>query len=238
MGLLQTYDNTNKVTWQGLQIKYSCRIEQGETNDSEYTYYVYSRYATKRYSFVGMDEQTAKDCAAAKLSQYTRSYSIPKKSSSGGYVDSLITECMTDVAAVYVDGGMWNVDIAVNETDIKVSTVRYSDPAALFTAASARNYDEGTSGGPSIILNTVHRGGQGSETELEFHQSIGNFKPNNLIVQVRDSAQGEIKSYGVTYGSSTNAHVAGISPYGDKYFSVVYGNIESNVVMSPGMEEP
>lgn len=181
-----------------------------------------------------MDEQTAKDCAAAKVSQYTRSYSVPKKVGHT-YQDAPVTECMTDVAAVYVDGGMWNVEISVNETDTKVSTIMYNDPAALFASANARNYDEGTSGGAGIELIAVHRG---SETEVEFRQSIGNFKPNNLIVQVRDSEQGEIKSYGVTYGSSTNAHVSGIDQYGDKYFSLVYGNVESNVVMSPGMPEP
>ena len=62
MGLITTYDDRNKVTDRGLAVKYSSE----PVIDLSTSYYLLTRYATKTYSYVGMDYHTAKSCASAK----------------------------------------------------------------------------------------------------------------------------------------------------------------------------
>ena len=89
MGLLSSYGNFNKVTNTALQVKYAV-----EPDSYDYTGWVedegaetstlikYSRpffrihrYATKSYSYVGMDDATALSCQSDKIAMYTRPYS-------------------------------------------------------------------------------------------------------------------------------------------------------------------
>lgn len=75
MGYCTYYDDRNKVTYQGLMIKYRVEPYQFEANGGQtYNGYMATRYATKYYSYVGMDASTAKSCQDAKLAQYTRLY--------------------------------------------------------------------------------------------------------------------------------------------------------------------
>ena len=183
MGLINTYTDANKVTDQLLRVQYAvvpdkCSytgwVEQESPSGATYEvwttydkmYYRVFRYATKSYSYVGMDETTAKACLNAKVSQYTRGYSrvvevdVPDSSSSnliGGSGESqsegeghthtelrneTTRECRSDIVAQHVDGHMWQVIINVNEEDEKYSYTLPANPASMFTAENQRNYDE------------------------------------------------------------------------------------------------
>lgn len=90
MALLTAYNDTNKVTDNALNVKYSIEMgtmtqkivpaggkgsSGGETQYVETPYYRVTRYAQKQYEYVGMDYNTAVSCQNAKIQQYTRSYS-------------------------------------------------------------------------------------------------------------------------------------------------------------------
>jgi len=170
MGLLTTYNDTNKVTDSALRVQYAVESDKcayrgwidapmpdGGTVqvwvDGEKWFYRVHRYATKSYSYVGMDEATAKACQNAKIAQYTRAFSRvvegdappdpevspdPSTTLTLGYT----YECRSDIVAQHVDGHMWEVVINVNEDDEKFSYELPSNPASLFTAENQRNYDE------------------------------------------------------------------------------------------------
>lgn len=165
MALLNTYTSTNQVVTQGLVVKYS--IEQDtitlagwhtDPDDpgveiwSEYekVFYRCKRYATKRYSYVGLDAATAASCAAAKIAKYTRAYSQititdvtdPDTGETTPTVTSTTsTLCSSDIAPMYEEGSAWRVDIDVNEVDELPSDTAPANVAALFSAANARDYD-------------------------------------------------------------------------------------------------
>jgi len=84
MGYYTTFDNNNKVTTQALCVKYisdyaettnkSTNDTTGEVTETVTPYWICTRYATKQYSYVGMDFVTAKECAKQKRAMYTREY--------------------------------------------------------------------------------------------------------------------------------------------------------------------
>ena len=81
MGLLSSYNDTNKVTDTALRVQYAVEPDTyeyvGWQKDPdrdvsswvtfERPYYRVHRYATKSYSYVGMDEATAISCQNAKI---------------------------------------------------------------------------------------------------------------------------------------------------------------------------
>ena len=91
MALLTAYNDTNKVTNNALNVKYSIEMgtmtqkvypskgsSSGSSGGIQYVdtpYYRVTRYAQKQYEYVGMDYATAVSCQNAKIQQYTRSYS-------------------------------------------------------------------------------------------------------------------------------------------------------------------
>ena len=90
MGLLNYYNDSNKVVDTALQVQYACVPETYEAHGwipdpnlsslsvlTDYTaqYWVVHRYATKSYGYVGMDYNTAISCQNAKVNQYTRPFS-------------------------------------------------------------------------------------------------------------------------------------------------------------------
>ena len=165
MGLLTSYSDYNKVTETALKVQYAVEpdryeytgwVEDPERDVSSWVtydrpYYRVTRYATKSYSYVGMDEATAISCQNAKVSQYTRSFSrgtqveVPDLDLPDHTRTVLSTEttreCRSDIAAQHVDGHMWNVVINVNENDEKFSYTLPANPASMFTSENQRNYD-------------------------------------------------------------------------------------------------
>lgn len=173
MALLSAYNDYNKVTSTALNVKYSIEMgtmtkkvttggkgSSGSTQYIDEPYYRVTRYATKSYSYVGMDYNTAVACQNAKISQYTRPYSriveilssdptweppIEDPEAEAPEFTVLSTEniiaCTSDIVARHDAGGMWNVIINVNETDEKPSETLPANAASLFAAENNRNYD-------------------------------------------------------------------------------------------------
>ena len=218
MGLWTTYGDGNKVTSSGLSIRYS--VLPGTSG------YEVTRYATKSYSFVGMDRTTAKSCASAKRSQYTRQYS--RVSTAGvSAAEVTVVECPCDIAETPQGGGMWQVQISVNETDTKPASDIPADPASLFAAANGRNYDEGEGDGggkPLLVLNSVSRSEQG--TSASYTANIQGFVAAALVLQWKTSESGSWSGASRTTGGL----YAGVPTTGDCWCRLIYGSVESNTV--------
>lgn len=169
MALLTTWGDFNKVESELLCVRHLVSdavtylaVENGAVVTK--TAYTVTRYATKRYSYVGMTRDAAKACAAAKVEKYTRKRAVA--TTVLGYIKSILpddgsvsTEALKDVGpCVYVngqstaevvasssDGVSWDVSISVNETDTVVTEQK---PDSAGTAAdscfgiSFGDYDE------------------------------------------------------------------------------------------------
>lgn len=80
MGLLTTYDKSNRVVTNGKVLSYSKKMIPGswtyETSPaSTYTYYQaweFRRWCSKTYMYVGMDLTTATQCAQDAVAYYKR----------------------------------------------------------------------------------------------------------------------------------------------------------------------
>lgn len=169
MSLLSTYGSANKVTSVGLDVRYSCEYDSG--------YYIYTRYATKTYAFVGMDEQTASACAAAMRAKYLRQHNrvtienITVEGADGttasGYTatNKSVYEALSTISLTHDDGDAWSVEIQVNETDVRATDSASSSPASLFATENAWDYDDDGDAASSIVISAVS--GTVGETQIE-----------------------------------------------------------------------
>lgn len=220
MGLWTTYGDANKVTSRGLAVRYSVQ-------PSKHGYEV-TRYATKSYAFVGMDRATAKACASAKRSQYTREYSrVETKSGTSGSTVAEVTvvECPCDIAETRMNGGMWQVQVDVNETDTKPAAEIPPDPASIFAAANGRNYDEGDGdGGAALVLKGVTRAPRGAY--VSYRTNIVGFVEDALVLQFKTSESG---SWSGARRVSSGLY-EGVPSSGDCWCRIMYGSVESNTL--------
>lgn len=140
--MLNYYDDRNKVTDTALQIYYKFRTRFVQIDDTLYPQYNITRRAVKKYRYVGMDLTTAKACAAAKRTKYTRYVKgwrwDPEQTPS--WIPQNMSQCQADIAIVHVDGAMWNVEINVDETDDVWRSSLPSDFSSLFSIDC--DYDE------------------------------------------------------------------------------------------------
>ena len=100
-----------------------------------------TRYASKRYSYVGMNKDAAKDCRAAMVAKYTRIRFGIGGTDGTGVARSLV--CMADIEMSNTGADAYSVSVNVNETDARWSGSIPADPASLFEVENARDYDEG-----------------------------------------------------------------------------------------------
>lgn len=216
MSLLSTYGSANKVTSVGLDVRYSCEYDSG--------YYVYTRYATKTYAFVGMDEQTAKTCAAEMRAKYLRKHnrvdieSLTGEGPDGSPVssttaaDKSVYEALSTISLTHDEGDAWSVEIQVNETDIRATKSDSSSPASLFSTENAWDYDDDGDAASSIVISAVS--GTVGETKIEttLTASIQGFNAWSATLVVSSgtssdiytckSASSENGSYTVTWGGT------------------------------------
>ena len=239
MGYCTYYDDRNKVTDQGLLIKYRNERkvymkQDGETQEGEpifvkvhYCHLI--RYATKVYRYVGMDKDTAKECLNSKLAKYTREYAQADDASflngeEGWRV--YVGECRTDIAMTRQgDGDMWSVVISVNEEDHNYTYDNALDPASYFQAENMRSYDEdGERPVNTLILIEVTRK-VGKPKELEYKYDASGIQHFNSSLLVFQWALPEDKEWHI--GTS------GVSELGI-YTRLIYNKtIASNVVVVP-----
>lgn len=217
--LKSVYDNSNKDTDTGLSIKYS------QSFNGQYWEVV--RTATKQYKFIGMDYDTACECAAAKRTQYTRAFSRID-TSSGAPQRVYVYECPSDIAPQHNGGNVWSVPISVNEQDIVASQTRVMDPATLFTEANSRNYDE-DAGLTTLSVTSAER--SDDSIAIEYDTGIVGFDPSRLICQYKVSESATTWSSLACESSGDGEVEAGPVPTtGDLFIRLVYGKLESNTV--------
>ena len=219
--LKHVYDNTNKVTETGLSVSY----RQSFNRDGNYWEVV--RIAKKQYQFIGMDKDTAYECAAAKRSQYTREFSRIIEPSGHPEIDKVV-ECPSDIAPQHQDGDVWSVSIAVNEIDYKFSSTKVSDPATLFTEANARNYDE-DAGLSALSITSAER--SGDTVAIEYETGIVDLDPSRLICQYKtsESATSWAALPCVDQGSG-EVEASPVPSSGNLFVRLVYGGLESNTI--------
>ena len=210
--LKHVYDNSNKVTDTGLSVSYR------QTFNGQY--WEVTRMAKKQYQFIGMDKDTAYECAAAKRTQYTRAFSRID-TSSGAPQRVYAYECPSDIAPQHRDGDVWSVSISVNEQDVVASQTRVTDPASLFTDANARNYDE-DAGASSLTLDGVTR--SGGVLTVNYSQHISGFNAGAMVVQYKTSESSD------SWTSVVGPPYA-VPETGQLYVRLAYGGIESGTIV-------
>lgn len=219
--LKHVYDNSNKVTDTGLSVSYR------QTFNGQY--WEVTRMAKKQYQFIGMDKDTAYECAAAKRTQYTRAFSRID-TSSGAPQRVYAYECPSDIAPQHRDGDVWSVSISVNEIDYAFSSTKVSDPASLFVEENARNYDE-DAGLSALSIDSVSRSTSLGVTALtiSYSTAIANFDASRLVCEVKTSESSTSWArYIVTEVSSSSVRADGVPESGQLFVRLVYGSIESN----------
>ena len=142
MGLMNTWNASNRVVEQGKVITYSKKGVKGRSiwwNKG----YEYHRYCSLTYRYVGMDYSTAVSCANAMIAKYTRNYTEATWDDDS-YIyhnDNKGTKCMADIGIQKREGCMYEVTVAVREDDSKMNYSGAADVASLFSSENARDYD-------------------------------------------------------------------------------------------------
>lgn len=217
--LKHVYDNSNKLTGTGLSVAYR------QSHNREGDYWEVVRTAKKQYQFVGMDRDTAYECAAAKRSQYTRGFSRIIEPNGQPEIEK-IYECPSDIAPQHQDGDVWSVAISVNEVDYKFSRTKVADPASLFVEENARNYDE-DAGLSALSIDSVSR--SASLLTISYSTAIANFDASRLVCEVKTSESSTSWArYIVAEAASSSVRAEGVPESGQLFVRLVYGSIESN----------
>ena len=153
MGLLTTWGIDNKVitkgktvikdenlifgTWTGTSVVASAAsVTYG-------TMWKYQRKCTYSYMYVGMDYDTALDCANTLATYYTRNTSHYTWVQTAGQMGDWVKRTggqmlMTRISVIHTDGKMWSVTVDVDETDTIMSK---SQITPSWTAEDQRKYD-------------------------------------------------------------------------------------------------
>lgn len=112
MALLTTYGDFNKVTDEALQQSlYLLNVPDWTPG---WSWLVYKRISTKRYSYVGMEYATAVSCATAKKEQYQ----FTTYTWTGGTTLVETTVDGAQVVAQRQDSCIYNVDVQVNVEEV------------------------------------------------------------------------------------------------------------------------
>ena len=226
--LFNYWSDENKVTHRGLQVQWTMAVigyRYGRQLWEDH------RIASKSYSYVGMNEAAAKACLEAKQAQYTRTF-IRWYNERGVYKPVTIHNSVANVTMNHDEGGMWSVDIEVNEDQMQ-----YYDygviPMQLFDLSL--DYDESTPAGIYLRVSDVWR--ENNRLYLKYQQSIPNFDRTSTAFIAQNSTDG-----GATWTTITPTSSAD----GEMYFSstawtaglvrVAWEGTPSNAVATPATQ--
>ena len=191
MSLKNSYGEANKYTQTGLDVRYVAE------QDVDSGYYIYTRYASKTYSYVGQTFESAKVCATNKKAQYLRKHNratikaVSSTDESTGetkttykVVDSSVYESLCTITMNHADGDAWDVEIQVNEEDVRVATSADVNPETLFATENAWDYDEGEQAASALAI-TYASGVQGAATvQTTLTALVSDFKPTAASLRV------------------------------------------------------
>ena len=227
--MLKTYwSDENKVTHRGLQVQWLSSVVG-------YRYalpiYQFQRIATKSYSYVGMNEATAKACQDAKLAQYTRNLR-QWYTDRGVYKPMDKTVCVASVTMSHDSGGMWSVDIEVNEDQTQYYDSAVA-PSWLFDLSL--DYDESAPYGLFLRVSNVWR--ENNRLYLQYQQSIPGFDRTSSKFVAQNSTDGGATWTNITPSSSTDGLMYFISSAWDSgLVRVVWDGTASNAVETPATQ--
>lgn len=240
---LHYWARENMVTDEPLQVRYSAKYGGSLAGRRlEGKAYEYHRYATKVYRYVGMDERTAKACAAAKLKQYTK----PRffwywEGDVGGSLNFYREEkAGATVKAKHAGGHLWSVEISVNEDDVYYSPLWIDDIAAAGVFAGG-DYDEDDAPGAVLIVNSVYwlSASPHNQLWLGYSHIIDDWAADELKAQYTVNGKTWIDYTPPLAPSNYNDGVwcmgSGDALPANAYkWRLVYGDVYSNAVAAPG----
>ena len=179
MGLLTSYSSANLVVDTQLTVAYAKRRIFGEwvyansaiTNATSVDAVCFTRTATASFRYIGMDEATARACAADMLRDYTRS-TVASRFESGWDEHGTLTDrwvdqtantvLMADVACVHTAGSMWEVVVNVREYDEKMREWRHNGSWSCEAMFTSENTQRGYPGLTMITPSQQQTPGGGS----------------------------------------------------------------------------
>lgn len=117
--MFDTWSDQNRVVTEDLDVNYSASWV------TESKYWECRRTATMRFAYVGMTSDAASRCRTAMRERFKRDTvriaESPLKMSEGTpyYVAEYVTTRVADVKKIKSEGSMWNVEVVVNESDVR-----------------------------------------------------------------------------------------------------------------------
>ncbi len=171
--MLNFWSSHNKITSKALQVQY---VSTQVARSAYGAVYEWHRIATKTYSYIGMDELTAKKCMEAKLAQYTRLFT-QLCNQKGQYLIYPIreTKCVANVDMHQDESGTCSVEIDVHEDQKQYFYVTYPYeyviPYNYFDLSI--DYDEDPPEGAYLCISRVYR--ENARLNVAYSQEIKNF---------------------------------------------------------------
>lgn len=226
--MLKNYwSEQNKVTHRALQVQWLMSVVRtGITSQIR----EYHRIATKSYSYVGMNEATAKACQEAKLDQYTRTF-VQWCNDFGSIVMLESRRCVANVVMSHGDGGLWNVDIDVNEDQMQyANSVSPNIPYYMFDLSF--DYDESPPDGVYLRVADVYR--ESAKLYVAYEQAIPGFDRTSNKFHVEYSANGgDTWAEATPSSSSSGLVVFNSGAWNVGMYRVRWDDVASNGVATP-----
>jgi hypothetical protein len=222
------------VTQNGLQVQVSATFVRSYQNNGLWCVYDCHRVATKTYSYVGMNEATARKCQRAKEKQYTRKFWAQSSDTTMWFNPVASVVPAANVTLKHDDGGLWSVDISVNEDQAVVVHQKYDatnpdvDLDAIFDVD--QDYDEMPAQGQCLCVTSAYQ--ESGKFLMAYEQSIPNFSSASLVVEISQDrsawttvSPSSVTDSLVTFNSGT---------WQNKYYRLRWGSgLVSNVVAPP-----
>ena len=229
MALLDTLTSANMVTETGLTVRYNV------TESGNGGLFLYTRTASKRYKYVGLTKEAALAGASEKMGKYTRNYAVPKTppagAQSGAYSES-VTKCTTGIQPVHESGNMWSLQIAVDEQDVKCSTLDNLAPGTIFAAENSRDYDDGEGG--ALVLQVSSKGFHSGTLTVGFSytSNLGDVPRDRVTAEIWTESAAAWTAAGIAWGIGRSGQITmtgtSASVFANALVRLCYGSYTSN----------
>lgn len=225
--MLCYWSDQNKITNKALQVQWTM-TQIGYVGGSPY--FEYHRIATKSYSYIGMSEAAALACRDAKQAQYTRTFTRWYTERGAAYKPTKTFKCVANVTMTPDEGGVWRVDIDVNEDQIQYYWNIGSQHVGLFDLTL--DYDESTPEGDYLRISNVWR--EQNRLYLQYQQSISGFSRTSPNFAVQNSTDGGATWTAISPTSSTDGQMYfSSSAWSAGLVRLLWAGMPSNEVATP-----
>lgn len=220
--------------------------EDGETKG---TWYRVTRHATKSYTAVNLTYAGAKKAEAEAVAAYTRAYSVlGARAANADRPEELSVPQLTSSVNVRQVGPAWELDVDIDETDVKSSATLPADPATLFATENARYYGEivpsASESGEYIAITGAELGHFTAadsglahdvyDVRLLIDTNIGWDKHSDFLIQIKSSATATTwTNMAALKGGGDDLYGLPVNDPSGKFVRIVYDDIESNTFQLP-----